>query len=207
MRLRDVVPVELATSATSQKLPALWAERPRVLAYCFEDASEEAQALEQEHLKGTVNLTLAPTLGDLWQELSSGTFDVLSIACHGSGKGLDYRLSDEDRNDHVLYVHDLLSVTVPPTVFVASCYSGNDGTDDTTGLLATLLARGAREVLSSTWALPNDSTVMIMTKLYERLNQPGPTAEKLALCQREMVASNPHLGGVYWWGGLAVTTR
>ncbi|WP_404387337.1 CHAT domain-containing protein [Humibacillus xanthopallidus] len=204
--LGAVCPLEHTMMDTTATTPRS-SRRVTVIAYCFDDAAAEAEVLHRQHKDGLIHLTLVTSLGDLWQRLRDQTYDVLALACHGQGAGMTYRFTDPDRHREALYVHDLLEVTVPASVYVASCFSGTGGASDITGLLATLLSRGATEIMSGTWALPNTSTTDIICNLYERLDDPTPMSKKLAQCQTQFVSANTHRSGVYWWAGLSVTTR
>lgn len=178
---------------------------PRVLAYLYgtEGAATERRRLEHLDRAGRIELHLSPSLGDVLPLLSGGEFDVLILSCHGSGSGLGFRFHDDAPSGEQLFAHQLLDVRVPPLVVAASCFSGAEGAVDITGVLATLISRGAESVVAGSWALPDEDTAELLTAFYDLLDAPGTVAQRLRAAQ---AASAGEARQVPSWAGLTCTT-
>jgi hypothetical protein len=179
---------------------------PRVLAHNFSEAEMEHRALLRLYENGRLHLTVAETVGAIVDHLAEEKFDVLVLSAHGDGAGIEYRVKDHSDSARELYVHDLFGLQVPRWVIASSCFSGRGGGTDISGLLATLLAHGAQEVLSSTWAIPAEETSEILCNLFDCLDRPGSLAANLGRAQASFLAARPDRQSVYWWGGLTVTS-
>lgn len=179
--------------------------RPRVLAYLYgtEATTAEREQLQRLDRAGRIELTLAPSLADVVPLLSRGEFDVLTLSCHGSGRGLNFRFHDDAPQGHELFAHQLLAVRVPPLVVAASCYSGTEGAVDITGLLATVLSRGAESVVAGSWALPDEDTAELLSAFYELLDAPDTPAQRLRSAQTGSGVSTREVPS---WAGLTCTT-
>lgn len=179
--------------------------QPSVLAYVLSDATEEIAVLVELATSGEIRLDIATSPRSIRAKLQTGEFDLLVISAHGEGKGLGYLFRDHEAPGEDLHVHDLLGLRIPPVVLVASCYSGLEGETDITGLLATLHAHGAREVLSALWAVPSTETSEIVRHVLCSLNSPGSLAKKLQEAQQSFRSSHPDRPEMYWWAGLSVS--
>lgn len=178
--------------------------RPRVLTVKFSEASNEVDFLRQLEALGRIELTAVECLSDLKLALNRADFDVLVISSHGDGHGLAYFFEDDAHPGDVLYVHDILGVQVPPVVLAAACNSGQGGASDITGLVATLLTHGAREVLTGIWSIPTQASGEIIEDILDHLDRSGSIAEKLHTAQMSYIERHPDQAGLYWWAGLRV---
>lgn len=178
--------------------------RPSVLAFAYESALLEVPVLRSLEARGAVALEVVSTLAALRAALEVRSFDVLVISAHGHGTGMEYRFR-ADAHD-VLYVHDLFGVPIPPIVLAASCFSGVGGESDISGLLATLHAQGAREVLSSLWAIPAKESSSIVSYVLEGISGGESLATSLRAAQVRFEEDHSERDGIYWWAGLTVTS-
>ncbi|WP_279071243.1 CHAT domain-containing protein [Microbacterium lacticum] len=184
--------------------PANSSSTVSVLVFAYESAPLEVPALRRLEARGVIQLTVVSSLVSLRSALEAQRFDVLVISAHGHGSGMEYRFRAQGAD--VLHVHDLLGVRVPPTVLAASCYSGAEGESDISGLLATLHAQGAREVLSSLWAIPAKESSEIVSYILERIPERESLATLLRGAQTRFCEGNRERQGIYWWAGLTATS-
>lgn len=196
--------------------PLLWAPAqpvfngggvPRVLAYLYSErlngspvsSVQERNKLMELHASGQLHVSFADSLADIPALLSANQYDVLTLSSHGDGSGMEFHFLEDTTNSE-LFAHDFLQVFVPPLVIAAACRSGTQGAVDIRGLLATLHARGAAEIISGNWDLPEESTSVLLAALYEQLARPGDATEKLTRVLRMRAdPANP-----YEWAGLVV---
>lgn len=175
---------------------------PRMLAYLHEASKAEKDVLARLVAADRISLDVVAHLPDVLSSLSSKSYDVLALSCHGEGTGLGFHFQNDDAGSERLYTHQLLSAQIPPLVIAASCYSGRGGAADVTGLVATLLTRGATAVVSGSWSIPETESSEILTAFYELLDGTGTVAQRLraAVISSGLTHQNP-----YVWGGLVCT--
>lgn len=175
---------------------------PRVLAYLHDASNSEKNELARLAAAGRISLDVVAHLPDVLSSLSGMPYDVLTLSCHGEGTGLGFHFRNDDAGAERLYTHQLLAAQIPPLVIAASCYSGRGGAVDVTGLVATLLTRGASAVVSGSWAIPERESSELLTAFYELLDGTGTVAQRL---RAAVIASGLTQQNPYVWGGLVCT--
>lgn len=180
--------------------------KPARVLGCFEEklagSVRERETLRELHASGEVQLTEVDDPAELLAMLQRQEFDLLVLSTHGSGAGLDYRFH-LPRND--LSVVSLMRSRIPPNVVAAACYSGIDAGTDATGALALFLSSGAHTVATGSWALPDERTGLLLSRVYRESD--GQTALSL-LINRAQRAGHHMLSDVspLAWAGLITTS-
>ncbi|GAB2996220.1 CHAT domain-containing protein [Saccharothrix stipae] len=132
----------------------LWVAGPSLL-----HAHREVEALREAH-GGRIRSTVDEALRGM------ADADVAHIAAHGVRQGQENELFSylqlEDGPLHGYELDDL--ARVPPVVVLSACESG---------LASVLLRRGARVVVESVRAVPDDRVVDLMVDLHANLAQPA----------------------------------
>lgn len=203
IKRREILHAPFVPPADSRPVQSM-RDVPMVLMLASESARGEVENLRRLEALGVLHLTLVVDPAALRFALADETFDLLILSSHGEGVGMGYRFTAEEGEP--LFVHDLLGLRIPARVIAASCFSGSDGEVDVTGLLATLHARGAQEVLSSLWAVPARETSMLVQGVLEQLLAKSSLGQALAYAQKRFIAENAGRRDIYWWAGLTVSS-
>jgi tetratricopeptide (TPR) repeat protein len=126
-------------------------------------------------------------------------------ASHSQAKGF---LSGLKASDGVITASDLFTLPrVARYVILSGCETGvheNRVGDELIGFVPALLAGGADSVLVAQWRIYDESTRVLMRKLFERVRDRCKSpAESLREGIHE-VRANPLWSHFYYWGGLVV---
>ncbi|MEU5567662.1 CHAT domain-containing protein [Micromonospora musae] len=185
--------------------PAAAPTRPALLGYFHPQlagAQRERELLTRMHESGEVDLTVAGGRDELLDELVTGRHDVLILATHGRGHGLEFEF--QLHGERGISSARLLTARVPRTVLAPACYSGADAGSDATGMIAACLAAGATTVLSGLWRLPDGPTGRLMSHIYRRLPS-GAALRDIAAAAPLAVGVDPTRVNPLAWAGLMVT--
>ncbi|MGX1135731.1 tetratricopeptide (TPR) repeat protein [Streptomyces glaucescens] len=136
---------------------------------------------------------------------------VVHVACHGRAvvdepleSGL--LLAGTDR----LTVRDLLGLNIPADLVVLSAcdtaLAGRDLPDEAQSLPTALLQAGAGAVIGSLWAIPDASTMRLMTGFYQLYHAGTPPAEALREAQRRL-RDTPGYSHPLYWGAFFYSGR
>jgi len=133
----------------------------------------------------------------------AGTFEVLHLACHGEFDPADALLSRLYLADGPVYGYELLaSAARARLVVLSACDSGVQGRypgDELYGLVRAFVASGAIGVVSTLWAVPDDSSGELMKAFYGswREGRLAP-ADALRVAQLDLYRSEAHRHPRYW---------
>ncbi|TDC40651.1 CHAT domain-containing protein [Micromonospora sp. 15K316] len=206
----------LISHATVNRLPLLRligghatepSPRPALLGYFHPElagAQRERQLLKTMHDSGEVDLTVAGSRGELLDQLATGRHEVLVLATHGRGHGLEFEF--QFHSERGISSARLLTARIPRTVLAPACYSGADAGSDATGMIAACLAAGATEVLSGLWRLPDGPTGRLMSHIYRGLPS-GAALRDIAAAAPAAAGVDPTRTNPLAWAGLMVTDR
>ena len=147
------------------------------------------------------------------KKAGSRSYQIVHFACHGfiddlrpirsalilsQGNGTD--------EDGFLQVRELYNLRLSANlVILSACQTGRGTLEKGEGLLGLpriFFHTGAASVISSLWAVNDQSTAFFMKKLYEKLARGYPKAEALALTKREMIPSR--FGHPYFWAAFVL---
>jgi CHAT domain-containing protein len=115
---------------------------------------------------------------------------IAHFACHArSNTGQPLESGVQLAGDEWLRVHDImqLSLANSPHVILSACETagiGRTAPDEGVGLPVAFLQAGARGVIASSWPVHDDSTSLLMVRLYDEL-QRGPDDFRLALSRAQ----------------------
>ena len=133
--------------------------------------------------------------------------DVLHFACHGRQFPRNPLSSELHLYDRALSVRDLRwsSLRRARLAVLSACQTALGGTtlmDKGLHLGAALHMAGCRDVVGTSWTVPDSSAAEIMERLYRYLRrdgelQPGLAAEALHLAVRELRSEVPDLCGAW----------
>ncbi len=183
-------PVTVAPSATTWHAASLTAPasgRTVVVAGPgLPGASREAQSIAQMY--GVTALSgPSATVGAVQVALAGA--DVAHLATHGRVHPEHPLFSSLQLTDGPMTGYDLEQLRpVPRLVVLAGCNTGRDAVvagEELLGLTATLLARGARQVIATVVPIPDTDTEPVMTAFHARLLAGESAASALALAQAE----------------------
>jgi len=129
-----------------------------------------------------------PRLAALAADGGLQQFSCLHIATHAFADTRSGRLSGLALHDRDVWLDDLRELApLPPLVVLSACNGGQSlvvGGDEQVGLLPTLLAVGARQVVSTLWQVEDEAASRFMADFYDRLAAGAAPAAALAAVQR-----------------------
>ncbi|MET7375579.1 CHAT domain-containing protein [Micromonospora arida] len=163
--------------------PASTAARPRIIGV-FDDelpgAQLELAKLEDLHDAGRVRFVRAHSLAALVEELRHGSFDIVTIAVHGTtGNGFEYRMLLPDGPSSL---SDLLTMPLPSIVIMGCCWSATSAVHpDTVAASLVCLVGGASQVVGGLWAIDDLVAGELLARTYEHLTAPTPVPLSQAL--------------------------
>ena len=117
-------------------------------------------------------------------------YAVVHFACHArSHAGQPLESGVQLAADEWLRVHDImqLSLAGSPHVVLSACETagiGRTAPDEGVGLPAAFLQAGAKGVIASSWSVHDDSTSLLMVRLYDEI-QRSPDDFPLALSRAQ----------------------
>jgi CHAT domain-containing protein/tetratricopeptide (TPR) repeat protein len=127
---------------------------------------------------------------------------ILHIAAHG-----EHRLDQPDLSyiqlaDGQLYTDDLLQHDLSyELVTLSACETGRANIaagDEPIGLGRGVLYAGAGAIISSMWRVTDDSTVILMQRIYQALAGGASKAAALRAAQRELIDQAPQPHPAFW---------
>jgi CHAT domain-containing protein len=149
-----------------------------------------AEAAAVAALYGTGALTGTGATVEHVLKMLAGS-DVAHLATHGTISRDHPLFSALMLADGPLTGYDLERLQpVPGLVVLAGCDTGRNTVragDELLGLTATLLERGAQQVVASVVAVPDAATALLMTALHRGLIAGGTAAQALAAAQAQVV--------------------
>ncbi|MGH3930642.1 MAG: CHAT domain-containing protein, partial [Pseudonocardiaceae bacterium] len=126
---------------------------------------------------------------------SLATASLVHLAAHGRLSADNPLFSDLLLSDGPMVVYDVEQLDqVSHTVVLAACDSGRSVVrigDELLGLSATLIARGAAQLVASVVPIPDAETASLMVAFHRRLADGQPAAVALADAQKELRNEEP----------------
>jgi hypothetical protein len=189
-------PVTVAPSATlwQQAAAAPGDPMPRrvVVGYGLPGAVTEAETVGALH-RTTALVDAAATVGAVTRAMNGA--GLAHIAAHGRVQPQNPLFSSLMLADGPLTVYDIERLDrVPRMVILASCDSGRTvvrAGDELLGISATLLSRGARQVIASVVPLPDVATAPMMVAFHELLLAGHQAPQALAEVQKRFAGEDP----------------
>lgn len=182
-------------SATFAVLEPMGPADTRVVAVGVADEfapSMEGEAQAVAKASGGTALTGTDATADRMLE-AIATANVVHLATHCVFSPRHPMASRLKMADRWLSAHELVEVVRPGArVVLAGCETGRAGgvnAEDRTGLVRTLLALGAAEVVSARWPLHDATAVRLFRMMYERLASNRTNSLADSLCYAQRVAS------------------
>jgi Tfp pilus assembly protein PilF len=180
-------PVTVAPSATAWSSATWTATRPRVVVIAgpgLPGARQEAEAVAAVHRTSAL---AEASVSDALDRLPGA--DVAHLATHSRVHPEHPLLSALALADGPLTAYDLERLDpVPRLVVLAGCHTGHHAVragDELLGLTASLLARGAVQVIASVLPVPDAETAPLMTAFHKGLVVGRSAAEALAWAQSQ----------------------
>ena len=188
-------PVSVAPSATlwhqARGTPPAGSPHRVLVGYGLPGAVAEAESLGAMH--GTKPLVRDDATVDAVARAMDGA-ELVHIAAHGRVQPSNPLFSSLMLADGPLTVYDMERLhRMPRTVVLAACDSGRTVVqtgDEVLGISATLLSRGARQVVASVVPLPDVATGPLMVAFHERLLAGQRAPHALAAVQRDFAGDD-----------------
>jgi CHAT domain-containing protein/tetratricopeptide (TPR) repeat protein len=147
------------------------------------------------------------------KKAGSRSYQIVHFACHGFiddlrpiRSALILSQGDGTDEDGFLQVRELYNLRLSANlVILSACQTGKGTLEKGEGLLGLpriFFHTGAASVISSLWAVNDQSTAFFMKKLYEKLARGYPKAEALTLTKRDMILSR--FGHPYYWAAFVL---
>ena len=109
-------------------------------------------------------------------------------------------------HDGWLTAADVMQLNLKDTLVTLSACESGRGTvlqgDEVIGLPRAFLGAGAAAVVDSLWLVQDETTVTLMTHLYDRLSQGHGRAAALRAAQQQLRKTYPH---PYYWAPFVLT--
>jgi tetratricopeptide (TPR) repeat protein len=188
-------PVSVAPSATlwhhAAAAPASASPRRVLVGYGLPGAVAEAETLGRMH--ATAPIVRDDATVDTVTRAMDGA-ELAHIAAHGRVQPSNPLFSSLMLADGPLTVYDMERLDrVPRTVVLAACDTGRTVVqtgDEVLGISATLLSRGARQVVASVVPLPDVATGPLMVAFHRRLLAGQPAPDALAAVQQRFAGED-----------------
>lgn len=176
--------------------------------------SEESSAITELFEPRAVPLTGNNATETAFKKIA-GDYQVLHLATHGYFNKFNPLLSgleleSDKQNDGLLEVHEILDLRLnSDLVTLSACATGLGSGyfaeipagDDFVGMTNAFLHAGSNSVVATLWEVDDRSTVNLMSKFYNRLEEPGANRDKavaLAVAQRALRSSSTYKHPYYW---------
>ena len=147
------------------------------------------------------------TSEQLKTQIGSNPFPIVHLATHGefSSRAEDTFLLAWDRKinvkelDRLLGVRNRLRENPIELLILSACETAEGDNRAALGIAGVALRSGARSTIASLWAVQDDSTTLLMERLYSQLNQPGINkARALRNAQLSLLKDSEFVEPYYW---------
>jgi CHAT domain-containing protein len=180
-------------------------------------AREEARAVRDLFSEGSLALVGDGATESAFKHLA-GQYAMVHLATHGVFNKLNPLLSgveleSDEREDGRLEVHEILGLRLRGDLVTLSACDTALGTgyfaevpagDDFVGLNRAFLFAGSRSVLATLWEVDDASTLKLMGRFYQRLQQVDP-ASALAEAQRDRIRDGGQEAHPFHWAPFVLT--
>jgi CHAT domain-containing protein len=177
----------LITGVADARIPAALAEVQSV-AQGLAEAGIQAETLTDESATLVAIKAQAPG------------YDILHIACHGLFRADNPMFSALNLYDGWLTAADVMQLNLKDSLVTLSACESGRGTvlqgDEVIGLPRAFLGAGAASVIVSLWLVHDETTVTLMTHLYDQLSEGMGRAAALRAAQRALREKYSH---PYYW--------
>jgi hypothetical protein len=171
-------------------------------------AADSEQALPSARSEAHAVRRLLPSVSSfIGQEATRGVVvrklphcAIAHFACHAlSNVGQPLESGVQLAGGQWLRVHDIMQLSLPkaPYVVLSACETagiGRSAPDEGVGLPAAFLQAGATGVIASSWSVSDDSTSLLMVRLYDEMQRtPHDLALALSRAQTWLRGASPQL--------------
>ncbi|MFD6394531.1 CHAT domain-containing protein [Nocardia sp. NPDC060259] len=151
----------------------------------MEGAAVEHAALVSLHAERRIDYRAANSLAELHTILSESSFDVLTIAAHGSfSSGIEFVMNFGTEKVPLLA---FLELPLPPVVNLGCCWSGRTSLNNNSiaAALATI-AGGASLALGGVWEIDDRTSGALLADAYQRYADGLPFAQAVLAASRQL---------------------
>lgn len=155
----------------------------------------------------SVLLNKAFTRAQLESRVESAPFPIVHLATHGQFSSeaertflltWDGRINVKEF-DQLLEGRNRQDRRPIELLILSACQTATGDKRAALGLAGVAVRSGARSTIATLWSVQDDSTAILMTRLYEELRQPGITiAEALRQAQLKLLRSPDYQQPFYW---------
>jgi len=149
---------------------------------------------------------------------TSGGYGILHLATFGVLNQHNplfsfVQLAEGGDDDGRLEVHEVFGLSLDARLVVLSAcqtalasgaIADVPAGDDWVGLAQAFLTAGARKVIATLWAVEDQATAQVMSRLHRHLRDGASEADALAQAQRETLR-NPATASPFYWAGFTLT--
>jgi CHAT domain-containing protein len=154
--------------------------------------------------KRTLVLTGAAARPDAWRNSNPGSFSTIHIAAHAESNELsplDSAIILSPGTGYRLYARDIIDIPLQARlVTLPACRSSGARTYAGEGLVGfawAFLHAGAQSVIAGLWDVPDESTSLLMDRLYAAIAAGKPPVDALREA-RLAIRKTPYSKPFYW---------